>query len=197
MDKPFSPSSERNQEPIFRVLSRVLENNNHLLEIGSGTGQHAVYFSERLPHITWQSSDRLENHAGIKMWLDEAALANTPPVIDLDVNSSWPTFEKEVDAIFSANAIHIMSWESVCEFIKNAGLLLSAQGLLIFYGPFNYNGNYSSESNAKFDIWLKGRYPESAIRDFEAIEELVVKAGLVLRDDIEMPANNRILVFQK
>lgn len=196
MEKPFSPSSERNQEVIFQVLSRLLKDTNHVLEIGTGTAQHAVYFAERMPHLTWQCSDRIENHAGIKMWLDEAALANTPPAIELDVTETWPKFET-VDAIFSANAVHIMPWDSVCKFIKNAGPLLQTKGLLIFYGPFNYDGSYTSEGNANFDVWLKERNPLSAIRDFDAINDQAENAGLELSEDIEMPANNRILVFQK
>ncbi len=196
MEKPFSPSSERNQEVIFQVLSRLLKDTNHVLEIGTGTAQHAVYFAKRMPHLRWQCSDRIDNHAGIKMWLDEAALANTPPAIELDVTETWPKFET-VDAIFSANAVHIMPWDSVCKFIKNAGPLLQSKGLLIFYGPFNYDGSYTSEGNANFDIWLKERNPLSAIRDFEAMNEQAENAGLKLSEDIEMPANNRILVFQK
>ncbi len=197
MEKPHSPSCDRNKEAIVQILSSLLKDKNHILEIGTGTGQHAVYFAARMPHLIWQCSDRLENHSGIRMWLDEADLENTPDVIELEVNSTWPSFENEVDAIFSANVVHIMSWDSVCKFIKSAAESLAPTGLMIFYGPFNYNGEYTSEGNANFDIWLKDRDSKSAIRDFEAMNNEAGKTGFTLQRDFEMPANNRILVWKK
>ena len=196
MSKPYSESCDQNRDPIFDIIRPLLADKKHLLEIGSGTGQHAVYFAEKLPHLIWQCSDQADYLDGIQMWLDEANLSNTPTPIRLNVsNDTWPS--GPFDAIYSANAVHIMSWENVVDFIAHAGKTLSPGGILILYGPFNYNGKYTSESNARFDIWLKQRDPQSAIRDFEAMDKLANKAGLELIDDYAMPANNRILCWQK
>ncbi len=197
MEKPYSPSCDRNKDIILEKLGPLFSSTHHVLEIGSGTGQHAVHFARHLPHLIWQTSDRLENHSAIKTWLDEAGLSNTRPPLDLDVSAKWPKLSQAIDAIFSANAVHIMSWENVCNFIKNTGIYLAEEGLFVLYGPFNYGGKFTSLSNEKFDLWLKNRNPESGIRDFEAITKLAQEAGLWFEDDIEMPANNRILVFTK
>lgn len=194
--KPYSDSCVQNQEPILEVIEPLFRNKKNVLEIGSGTGQHAVYFADKMPHLIWQCSDQLEYHNGIKQWLADASLANTPPPIALNVSTDiWP--ELEVDAIFSANAVHIMSWENVKDFINNAGNLLDTGGFLVLYGPFNYNNAYTSESNARFDVWLKQRDSKSGIRDFEAVNELAQQSGLQFKDDYPMPANNRILYWEK
>lgn len=194
--KPYSESCLQNQEPILEVIEPLFKNKKSILEIGSGTGQHAVYFASKMPHLIWQSSDQIEYHNGIKQWLADASLTNTPPPISLNVSTdTWP--ELEVDAIFSANAVHIMSWENVKDFIKNAGYLLDIGGLLVLYGPFNYDNAYTSESNARFDVWLKQRDSRSGIRDFEAVNKLAEQSGLQLKDDYAMPANNRILYWEK
>ena len=196
MSKPYSAACDNNREPIFAILERLLKNTSSVLEIGSGTGQHAVYFASRLPHVNWQCSDLPENHHGIQQWLDEAALPNTPPPLLLDVNQDgWP--ESGYDAVFSANAIHIMSWPSVIEMVDKVGRLLPGQGSLITYGPYNYNNRYTSDSNARFDDWLKQRNPESGIRNFEDLEALANAAGLILEEDNAMPANNRLLCWRK
>ena len=167
-----------------------------VLEIGSGTGQHAVYFAERLPHLIWHSSDLPENHAGVELWLDEANLANTPPPLRLDVNQAhWP--ELNVDTVFCANTIHIIGWASVASLFAGVGKLLPDNGLLALYGPFNYNNTYTSESNARFDIWLRQRDPVSGIRNFEDVDELANAAGMYLRHDYAMPANNRLICWVK
>lgn len=196
MSKPYSASCDNNREPIFSVLEGLLENCRSVLEIGSGTGQHAVYFAERLPQLTWQCTDLEENHAGILQWLGEAALPNTPAPLLLDVRLSDMS-GLSFDAVFSANAIHIMGWNAVKLMIRGVGNVLPKGGLLILYGPFNYGNRYTSESNARFDEWLKQRNPESGIRNFEDMEKLANDAQLTLREDIAMPANNRILCWQK
>lgn len=178
------------------MLEGLLENCRSVLEIGSGTGQHAVYFAERLPQLTWQCTDLEENHAGILQWLGEAALPNTPAPLLLDVRLSDMS-GLSFDAVFSANAIHIMGWNAVKLMIRGVGNVLPKGGLLILYGPFNYGNRYTSESNARFDEWLKQRNPESGIRNFEDMEKLANDAQLTLREDIAMPANNRILCWQK
>jgi cyclopropane fatty-acyl-phospholipid synthase-like methyltransferase len=196
MNKPYSASCENNREPIFSVLKKLFVNCRSVLEIGSGTGQHAVYFAEKLPLITWQCSDLAENHAGIMQWLDEAALSNTPAPLLLDVRSHDMSGLR-FDAVFSANSIHIMGWHAVKSMIRGVGNILSENGLFILYGPFNYGNRYTSESNAGFDEWLKQRDPESGIRNFEDVDKLANEARMTLLEDIAMPANNRILCWRK
>jgi len=194
--KPFAESSEQNKEVILEVLKPLCEKAAQVLEIGSGTGQHAVFFAEQMPHLTWHTSELKENHAGINMWLDEKSLPNTKAPIEIDVRqSSWAI--NEIDVIFSANTMHIMHWETVQAFIRNAAPILKPTGFLIVYGPFNYQNQYTSESNANFDIWLKNRDPLSAIRNFEDVDQLANENSLRLHKDYSMPANNRILCWQK
>jgi len=205
MNKPYSESCDQNREPIFDVIQPLLANKKHVLEVGSGAGQHAVYFAKKMPHLIWQTSDQIAYHAGIKQWLSDADLPNTPPPLKLDVsNDTWPNVNDDTqnlkqgyDVIFSANAVHIMSWQNVLDFINNAGKLLESKGLFILYGPFNYNNAYTSESNARFDVWLKNNNPESGIRNFETINELAEERSLRLINDYSMPANNRILAWVK
>jgi cyclopropane fatty-acyl-phospholipid synthase-like methyltransferase len=193
--KPFAPSCERNQGPILEVLQRHLGATRRVLEIGSGTGQHAVHFAAAMPWLAWQCSDRADNLSGIAAWRDEAALANTPPAIELDVDGPWPG--NGFDAVFTANSLHIMGWPQVEAFFAGVGKVLQEDGLLIVYGPFNYGGEFTSDSNRAFDQWLKDRDPASGIRDFEAVDALARAIGLALVEDNAMPANNRALVWQK
>ena len=196
--KPHAPSCDRNRDPILAVLRRQLADRRRVLEIGSGTGQHAVHFAQAMPWLDWQASDVAEHLPGIRAWLDDAGLPNTPPPRVLDVlQPQWPAVD--ADAVFTANTLHIMGWEGVQAFFQGVGRLLadSAAGTLVAYGPFNYEGRYTSESNRDFDAWLKARDPRSGIRDFEAIQALATAAGLRLADDIAMPANNRCLVFRR
>ncbi|WP_394695898.1 DUF938 domain-containing protein [Pseudoxanthomonas japonensis] len=195
MTRPFAPSCERNQGPILEVLQRHLAETRCVLEIGSGTGQHAVHFAAAMPWLTWQSSDRADNLPGIAAWLDEAALPNTPPAVELDVDGRWPA--ARFDAVFTANSLHIMGWPQVEAFFAGVGGILEQNGLLIVYGPFNYGGDFTSDSNRAFEQWLKERDPASGIRDFEAVDALARAIGLALVEDNAMPANNRALVWQK
>ncbi len=198
VDKPFSQACENNKRPILASLRQHFGPASgvaHVLEIGSGTGQHAVHFAAALPHLVWQCSDRIEHHAGMRAWIDEAQCSNLPPPLELDVRMlPWPVSQS--DAVFSANAVHIMSWASVEALLRGVGEILAPGGVLCFYGPFNYDGRVTSESNARFEDWLKSRDPESGIRDFEAVDALARSAGLALRADEEMPANNRLLTWQ-
>jgi cyclopropane fatty-acyl-phospholipid synthase-like methyltransferase len=194
--KPYSESCEQNRAPILEVLRIELTGRSRLLEIGSGTGQHAVYLAPEFPDLVWQTSDVIDAHPGIMAWLAEAGLPNVRPPLALDVcKNEWPG--DNYDAIFSANTLHIMSWPEVECFFQNAAATLEPGGVFCVYGPFNYNGGYTSESNSLFDQWLKQRDPLSGIRDFEALERLALGAGLVLRKDYEMPANNRTLVWSR
>jgi len=195
VQKPFSQACENNKRPILEVLRRHLAGARHVLEIGSGTGQHAVFFAEQLPHLVWQTSDQREHHAGIRQWLEAAGLANVLPPAELEVATRpWPV--ARADAVFSANTAHIMSWVRVEAFVAGVGELLRGGGVFCLYGPFNYGGRYTSESNARFDAWLGARDPASAIRDFEAVDALAAAAGLRLVEDNALPANNRLLVWR-
>jgi SAM-dependent methyltransferase len=193
--KPYAESCEQNREPIIAVLRRLFADRSLALEIGSGTGQHAVYFAPQLPHLHWQTSDRDENHPGINAWLDEYGLANVSPPLSLDVTGDWP--ERRFDAVFSANTAHIMSWPQVECFFRGVGQVLESGGCFALYGPFNFGGEYTSESNRSFDAWLQGRDPHSGIRNFEDLNGLAEGNRLTLMEDIAMPANNRILVWRK
>ena len=196
MEKPFSQSCENNKEPILRVLKEAFRDASFVLEIGSGTGQHAVYFARNLPHLTWQPSDLPENIPGMKLWFDEANLPNIKEPVVLNVSDAmWPV--GEADAIFTANTLHIMARSKIVCMFDGIEPVLKDGGTLCIYSPFNYGGKYTSESNEKFDAWLHERNPESAIRDFEWVNSLAEKAGLKLVKDHEMPANNRLLEWRK
>jgi hypothetical protein len=182
--KPFSEASERNREPILAVLKRVLKDRSKVLEIGSGTGQHAAHFSVALPHLVWQASDVAQNLPGIRQWGVEP--------IELDVDGEWPAIE--ADAVFTANTCHIMSWPQVVRMFEGVGRMRSVRTFCL-YGPFNYGGKHTSDSNARFDAMLRGRDPASGLRDFEAIAALAGKIGMTLQEDNAMPANNRLLAF--
>lgn len=195
-DKPCSASCERNRDPILAVLRGHFADRRRVLEIGSGTGQHAVYFAAGMPWLTWQCSDVTDNLPGIRAWLDEAALPNVPAPIALDVAyGPWPT--QAPDAAFSANTLHIMGWPEVEALFAGLDATLADTATLAIYGPFNYDRAYSSDSNRDFDAWLKARDPRSGIRDFEAVDSLARAIKLELLDDIAMPANNRCLVWQR
>ncbi|MBW8183791.1 DUF938 domain-containing protein [Shewanella nanhaiensis] len=195
---PFSQACENNKAPILDVIRPLFLNSRHLLEIGTGTAQHAVHFAQHLPHLIWQTSDQQGYLEGIEMRLAQVQLMNLRQPLTLDVTQTWP-LSKQVnfDAMFTANTLHIMSKEMVEAFFNGVGEHLQPQGQLCIYGPFNYGGNYTSESNAMFDIWLAEQNPQSAIRDIEWIVQLAKEQDLKLMADHTMPANNRLLHFVK
>jgi trans-aconitate methyltransferase len=193
-DKPYSAACERNRDPILAVLREHFTDRSRVLEIGSGTGQHAVHFAKALPQLRWQTSDVDDNLPGIRMWLDEARLPNTPPPVQFDINGIWPT--GKYDAVFSANTLHIMSWPEVMGLFERLPDLLAADAVVAIYGPFNYDGKFTSDSNASFDAALRSRTAHMGIRDFEAVDALADRAGLRLIADVAMPANNRTLVWR-
>ena len=194
--RPYSEACERNREPIVAVLREVFADRRKVLEVGSGTGQHAVYFAAELPHLAWQPSDLPEHLAGIRLWCDEARLANLLAPMALDLNQDpWP--DTGADAMFSANTLHIVSWPEVQVLLERAGRVLPPGGVLAIYGPFAYGGRHTSQSNARFDLLLRERDPRSGVRNFEEVDALARAQGLSLIRDVAMPANNRMLVWRR
>jgi SAM-dependent methyltransferase len=198
---PFSAACERNKDPILEVLRICFANVERVLEIGSGTGQHAVHFAAALPHLVWQASDRAENLPGIRLWLDEARLANALPPLEFDVDQPRSPGDVRTgiryDACFSANTLHIMSWPEVEKLFGALPEMTTHDARLVIYGPFNYGGRYTSVSNADFDRSLKERALHMGIRDVSAVDALAHGAGFDLIDDVAMPANNRCRVWQR
>lgn len=193
--KPWSEACERNRGPILEVLRPAFADATRVLEIGSGTGQHAVFFAAALPQLVWQPTDRAEHLAGIAAWRDEAQLPNLRAPLALDVDApAWPV--AACDAVFSANTLHIMSWASVENFFRGVGRVLAPGGCLAVYGPFSYGGRHTAESNARFDAFLRARDPLSGVRDFETVCELAGRQGLQFLDDHALPANNRVIVWR-
>lgn len=196
IEKPYSQACENNKRPILEVLERHLPGVHEVLEIGSGTGQHAIFFAENLPHLTWQTSDQRINHDGIRAWLEDGGPPNVLAPVELDVTvQPWPVARAE--AVFSANTAHIMSWPMVEDFVAGVGRLLPQDGLFLLYGPFCYAGMHTSESNARFDLSLKASDPAMGVRDFRDIDALAAGAGMELVEDNAMPANNRLLVWRR
>ena len=193
INKPFSQASENNKVHILPILQQAFSTADSVLEIGSGTGQHAVYFAKQLTHVNWQTSDLAVNHSGINQWIADYPSSNLQPPLALDLSKPWPI--EHTSAIYTANTLHIVSWELVIAFFEGVKKHLLPKGKLCIYGPFNYQGKFTSESNANFELWLKQQHELSGIRDFEAVLTLAEKVGLTLVKDHEMPANNRLLEF--
>lgn len=192
----FSPAAERNAAPILDIIKPLFAHARQVLEIGSGSGQHAVHFGRHLPHLQWHTSDLAENHPGILAWLQQAQLPNVLPPIQLDVAAdTWP--QASFDAVFTANTCHIMRWDAVVALFRGAAGVLRQGGLLCIYGPFNYGGQFTSDSNAQFDAYLKSQSPAMGIRDAEAVNQLAADNRMQPIADHPMPANNRLLVWQR
>jgi hypothetical protein len=193
--KPYSDACEENKGPLLDVIAPRLREARRVLEIGSGTGQHAVCFAAAMPQLIWQTSDIAPHLAGIRCWLDEAPLSNLPPPIALDVTADWP--EGPYDAVFSANTAHIMGLTEVEAMFDGVGRVLAAGGLFALYGPFQYAGRHTSESNARFDGWLRAGDPRMGVRDLDTLVGYGARAGLILEEDIPMPVNNRTLIWRR
>jgi hypothetical protein len=194
--KPYSQACENNKEPILQVLQTIFTDPVTVWEIGSGTGQHACHFAEKLPHLNWQTTERQPQLEGIRSWLQETNLANLLAPVALDVtDSSWPCVS--IPALFTANTLHIMNDKTVELFFHRLDRYLESGAKMCIYGPFNYNGKYTSDSNASFDVWLKNRDALSGIKNFEDIMALATAIDCVLVQDIAMPANNRLLVLTR
>lgn len=193
---PFSEACERNKDPILEALREAFADRSRVVEIGSGTGQHAVHFARHLPHLAWQPTDRLEYLEGIAARVAAEGPPNLAAPVELDVlREPWPAVHG--DAVFSANTLHIMSWPAVEALFAGLGRVLAGDGVLAIYGPFKYRGRFTTTSNAAFDAMLRERDPDSGVRDFEAVNDLAQASGLELQADHAMPANNQLLVWRK
>ncbi len=198
MEIPYSEACERNKDPILTVLSEHFKHAKSVLEVGSGTAQHAIYFSQQTPNLSWQTSDRLEYHDGILAQLAVAGVGNVLPPLELDVNQPvWVENRATYDLIYTANTIHIMAEPDVVAFFSGLPKVLKPDGKLVIYGPFKYAGKFTSDSNAAFDQSLRSRGVGSGIRDFEWLNELAASCGLALLSDHSMPANNQCLIWQR
>lgn len=195
-DLPFSQAAENNRTPILQQLQPLLANARSVLELGAGTGQHASAFAAALPHLRWQPSEHPASMDILRPRCEHAQLGNLLPPVALDMHQCpWP--KPWPDAVYTANTLHIVSTELVQILFERCAAQGTAGSLLIVYGPFNYGGQYSAESNARFDLWLKDRDPDSGIRDFEWVDLLARNAGYALQEDVAMPANNRLLIWRK
>ena len=194
--KQSSPSCERNQDAILAVLKEVLPESGTVLEVGSGTGQHAAYFAAHLPQLVWQPSDLSPNFPSIRAWRAEVGLPNLREPLELDLLAPiWPVASAQ--AIVCINTIHIVSWKAVENLFAGVGRTLASGGVLYVYGAYRYATRPLEPSNEEFDRWLKARDPVSGIRDFEAVNALAEKNGLTLVEDRAMPANNRSIWWTK
>jgi SAM-dependent methyltransferase len=194
--RPYSEASDRNSGPILDILRAAFADATRVLEIGSGTGQHAVAFARELPHLVWQASDVAENVPGVRAWRDAFPSPNLPEPLTLDVNiDPWPT--AAFDAVYSSNTSHIMSWPEVERMFARIDAALEGGGRLCLYGPFNYGGRFTAPSNERFDASLRARDPRMGLRDFEAIDALARRYGFSLAADHDMPANNRLLEWTR
>jgi cyclopropane fatty-acyl-phospholipid synthase-like methyltransferase len=193
---PFSAACERNKDPILEVLRVRFANRTQVLEIGSGTGQHAVYFAQELAHLTWHPTEQLAYLADLteRVKLEGPHNLRVPTLLDVR-QAVWPVHG--VDALFTANTLHIMSWTEVMALFNGIGTALAPGGVLCIYGPFRYSGRYTSDSNREFDQMLQERDPQSGLRDIDAVRPLADQYGLHLDADLDLPANNRLLVFTK
>jgi cyclopropane fatty-acyl-phospholipid synthase-like methyltransferase len=192
---PFSEACERNKKPIFEVLRKLLPARGHLLEIGSGTGQHAVFIAPHFPRLSWQTTEQPEFIAGLSARIRAEGASNVLPPLVLDVNGPWP--DHHYDAVFSSNTAHIMGWDEVGRMFSAVGERLRPGAIFCLYGPFNVGGCFTSQSNEEFDHQLREQSPEMGLRDIESLDSLGRSHHLVLEDQVLLPANNRILVFRR
>lgn len=195
-EKPEAPATDRNRDAILEVIRVELQHASSVLEIGSGTGQHAVFFGGKLPWLRWQTSDRRENHDGIHAWLADASLGNVELPLDLDVEQVGEV-PGTYDAVFSANTAHIMNFDAVRCMFGIVGKCLPSGGLFCLYGPFNLGGEFTSDSNRRFDQSLKSGDPRMGIRDLEALQDIAAENGLGPGNRYAMPANNMLVVWRK
>jgi SAM-dependent methyltransferase len=196
--KPHASSCDRNREPILAILKPLMADRQRVLELGSGTGQHAVHFAAAMPHLSWQTSERAGQGQGIPLWLADAALPNTPPPLSLDVGQpDWPLGGQTFDAVFTANTLHYMPWPAVQALFAHLPQALAPDALFVAYGPFRIDGRHISDSNVQFDGWLAGVDPAFAVRDLAEVDALARAAGLQQLARHSMPANNFTVVWRR
>jgi len=196
MNKPFSPSADRNKQYILEALDRELVGNEFILEIGSGTGQHACHFAANLPNITWQATELKDNIPAIESWIGEHNCLNLPDPYELDVDVlPWPA--KNVDVCYTSNTFHIVSMQSIQSIFEGCKQVLSHSGKLCVYGPFSINGAHTSEGNIQFDRQLRTSDPASGVRDLQVLDGLAKRAGFSACRYIELPANNHFVVWDR
>lgn len=196
MRKPFVPAAENNKHAILKVITPWLTAARELIEVGAGSGQHAVHFAAALPHLRWQASELPQLLDGVTAWTSEAALPNLPSPCVLDVTAgAWPA--GCWDALYTANTLHYMAWTAVAALMTQAARRLPVAAPLLIYGPFNRDGRHTSPGNARLDAWLRSQNPEYALRDRAAVIALAAHAGFVLCQDHGMPANNHLLAFRR
>jgi cyclopropane fatty-acyl-phospholipid synthase-like methyltransferase len=193
---PFSAACDRNKDPILEVLRVCFAGHAQVLEIGSGTGQHAVYFARAMTHLTWHPTEQLSYLPDLneRVKLEGPHNLRTPTLLDVR-QAVWPL--RTVDAVFTANTLHIMSWAEVMALFRGVGGVLAPGGVMSVYGPFRYQGRYTSDSNREFDRMLQERDPDSGLRDIQELTLLAGQYGLRLDADHDLPANNRLLIFTK
>ena len=192
----YSQPADNNKVHILERLADLFREPGLVLEIGSGSGQHAVYCGNHLPHLVWQPTDQVSYLDDLKCNISEMAPSNVNSPLMLDVtHNTWPL--SETDYVYSANTLHIMSKVQVMHLIQGVGRILRTSGLLVLYGPFKFRGEFTTDSNARFDLWLKDRDTRSGIKDFETIQQLTAENGMNLQQDFSMPANNQLLAFYK
>jgi cyclopropane fatty-acyl-phospholipid synthase-like methyltransferase len=199
-NRQHAPAAARNREPILAVLRRVLPARAKVLEIASGSGEHAVFFAGELPGLDWTPSDPdAAARASIAAWIESESVANVRAPLEIDVmNPAWEAaLERPLDALISINMIHIAPWEAALGLCAGAGRLLDAGGVLFLYGPFMRDGRHTAPSNEAFNAWLKQRDPRFGVRDLAAVEDAASTQRFALREIVEMPANNLSLVFAK
>lgn len=194
-ERPFAPACERNRDVILAVLRQRFADRRAVLEIGSGTGQHAVHFAAALPWLVWQTSDVGAQCDATRVWLDEADLPNTPAPIALDVAGRWP--DGRWDAVFSANTLHIMPWTSVEALFDALPAVCEPDAILVVYGPFRIGGRHTGAGNVAFDASLRAADPTRGLRDLEAVDALARRAGFGAVEVVAMPADNRCLVWRR
>lgn len=197
LNLPFSQACERNKDIIFETIRPFLVSAGSVLEIGSGTGQHSLYFANNCPHLSWQTSDQSFYLDGIRAQLSNNQVANILSPLELDVNqATWIADAVRYDIVYTANTLHIMRWSDVQAFFNGLGQVTKSGSVLIIYGPFKYAGEFTSSSNSTFDQSLRAGGQGSAIRDFEAVEQLAITNGFSLVMDVAMPANNQCLIWR-
>lgn len=195
-EKPYAPSCDENRDPILAILRPRLRRVRHLLEVGSGTGQHAVYFAPALPHVTWQTSDVAHHLPGIRWWLAEHPATNLPPPIALDVTADhWP--QTEFDAVFSANTAHMIDEVAARALLVGVAGRLRCKGQLLWYGPFKMGGCFNGPNDRQFDLELRLRDPAIGLKDTVWLDQIAASAGLKRIEEIAMPANNFVLIWEK